>query len=210
MTRRIGFIAALWIIFCVWTLWGWLSVRSMAPMAYTVMERAGGYDVRRNEPFVVAQIPVTGLTDPLLERSSGIAREYVRGNNITLSSMAGDAEPSGEALARSVPTLVYQQRGTWFVASILPPELRIMTVPRPNDPRIRLVEVPAQTVAVLSLRGDVSPDDISAKGDALLAMLAADGRIALSSVRVIRLYTDSTPAFLRRTELHVTLRDSGR
>ena len=210
MTKRIGFIAALWIAFCAWTLWGWLGVHSMAPMAFTVMERASGYEVRRNEPFVVAQIPVNGPTDPVLPRSSAIAQAYVRGDNITLSSMAGDTEPSGEPLARAVPTLVYEQRSSWFVASILPPALRITTVPRPNDPRIRLVEVPAQTVAVMSLRGDLSPDDLRANGDKFMAVLAGDGRLTLSSPRFIRLYTESTPAFLRRTELHVTLRESGR
>jgi hypothetical protein len=53
--------------------------------------------------------------------------------------------------------------GASVIRFFMPDEWTLDTLPRPNDPAVTLVPVPAETVAVLRFTGDRSPETVAAR-----------------------------------------------
>lgn len=63
----------------------------------------------------------------------------------------------------------------WDVRFYLPAAWTVQTLPEPDDNRVRIVELPAQTVAVLRFSGDRRADAISRRTEQLREALRATG-----------------------------------
>ncbi len=57
----------------------------------------------------------------------------------------------------------------------MPSKWTMETLPKPDDERVELVEVPAQTYAVLRFTGDRSPAAVTARTDELRNILRDNG-----------------------------------
>lgn len=86
------------------------------------------------------------------------------------------AQQQGQKIAMTAPVASQRdQAGDWVIRFFMPSEHSMDTLPTPNDDRVRLVEVPAESVAVLRFSGIASPDAISAKTAELLKSLSSAG-----------------------------------
>ena len=63
----------------------------------------------------------------------------------------------------------------WVIRFFMPSKWTMATLPVPNDERVRLVEVPSETVAVLRFTGDRSQAAVAARSTELLNMLRDKG-----------------------------------
>ena len=79
------------------------------------------------------------------------------------------AQQSGEdEIAMTAP--VAQSRGAdnrWTIRFFMPSKWTMETLPQPDDGDVRLVTVPAETVAVLRFTGDRSADAVAERTDQL-------------------------------------------
>ena len=88
----------------------------------------------------------------------------------------------------------------------LPAGLTATAAPRPLDARVRIVEVPAQTVAVLRFSGSTGPEAVAARKAALLAGLSATRWTAESAPFAWFYDPPWTLPPLRRNEVAVPVR----
>ncbi|BBX61659.1 heme-binding protein [Mycobacterium saskatchewanense] len=63
----------------------------------------------------------------------------------------------------------------WTIRFFMPAKWTMQTLPMPNDDQVRLVPVPAQTVAVLGFSGDWSPKGVARRTNELLKTLRDKG-----------------------------------
>ena len=63
----------------------------------------------------------------------------------------------------------------WVIRFFMPAKWTLDTLPRPNDDRVRLTEVPGETLAVLTFTGDRGPRAVHERTDELLEVLRAHG-----------------------------------
>ncbi|MCA6289345.1 SOUL family heme-binding protein [Phenylobacterium sp.] len=177
---------------------------------YEVLGRIGDAEIRRYAPQIAAETVVEGPVETA--RNEGFRRVagYIFGDNTAKASVAMTApvvqgrEPSGgsQSIAMTAP-VVQQPAGaeSWSIQFIMPAKYTMATLPQPNDPRVRLVEIPARTFAVVRFSGLGRDDAVARHEKALDAALAGSSWRAVGEP--VTWYYDPpwTVPFLRRNEV---------
>ncbi|MCA6285725.1 heme-binding protein [Phenylobacterium sp.] len=177
---------------------------------YEVLGRIGDAEIRRYAPQIAAETVVEGPVETA--RNEGFRRVagYIFGDNTAKASVAMTApvvqgrEPSGGSQSIAMTAPVVQQpagAGSWSIQFIMPSKYTMATLPQPNDPRVRLVEIPARTFAVVRFSGLGREDAVARHEKALDAALAGSSWRAVGEP--VTWYYDPpwTVPFLRRNEV---------
>lgn len=167
-------------------------------------------EIRRYGPRAAAETTV--LEDEDAARNIGFRRlaGYIFGGNSRQASIAMTAPvaQASERIAMTAP--VAQSRdgqGGSVIRFFMPSKWSLETLPSPDDANVRLVQVPAQTYAVLRFTGDRSPAAVADKTAELLKVLRENG-IEPASEPVTWLYDPPwTLPFRRRNEVAVPIAD---
>ena len=178
--------------------------------SFSVERRVGDVEIRHYGPRIAAETTIDADEEPA--RNEGFRRlaRYIFGGNTDKTKIAMTApvaQQQGSKIAMTAPVAAQRDsRGEWVIRFFMPSEHTLETLPTPNDERVRLVSVPAETVAVLRFSGLANPDAIASRTAELLAALrGAD--ITPAGDPVTWFYDPPwTIPFRRRNEIAVTLR----
>jgi len=131
----------------------------------------GEVEVRRYASRLAAETEV--VADESASRSEGFSRlaGYIFGGNVGASRIAMTAPVSQapQRIAMTAPVAQVPSGEGYSIRFFLPAALR--TPPTPRDPLVRIVEVPAETVAVLRYTGSTGPQAVAATRARLLDAL---------------------------------------
>lgn len=174
-----------WVLFCVWTLAGLRSYHSV-PM--TLVERRGSYEVRSVPAHVVARIDVSLPWDEARSAYEAVLRSYMA--------------PIDARVA-----LVRELKGSDATAlwTALPVQYDGGSAPRPQDPIIRLVDMPERRMAVVSLMGWVDQDRLEDIERGLRNQLTEDRYVPFGSTRLVEYSPAWAPGFVRRSEVMISI-----
>ena len=164
---------------------------------FEVIHVADDYEIRRYAPFIVAEVDVRGDSGNVGNRAFRILADYIFGNN----------EP-GEKMRMTAPVVSDAPRddhGLFTYAFVMESRYSMDTLPAPMDPRIRIVEKPAQVVAARSYSGRWTDDNFLRHEVSLISALTIDGISMRSEPFLARYDSPFTPWFLRRNEVLVEL-----
>jgi effector-binding domain-containing protein len=167
---------------------------------YEVIKRLDDVEIRQYPTIIQAM--VEGKSD---DEAFGILFRYITGENRSSKKMAMTApvisrEPSSQiAMTRPV---VSDEKSFSFV---LPSFYSIGTAPQPKDERIKLVEVKARRLAVLSFSGRGHDHSVEKYEGALLEKLTNAGITVKGPVLLMRYNSPFTPGFLRHNEIAVEI-----
>jgi hypothetical protein len=127
--------------------------------AYRVEATEGGVELRRYEPHLVAEVTVSGSR-------SGAANTAFR----RLAAFIFGQNSAGEKMAMTSPVTqtAAEAGGPWTVRFAMPAQYDAATLPRPQDPAVRIVTVPAGRMLALQFAG--------MPGDEVLAAREAEAR----------------------------------
>ena len=134
----------------------------------------GSVEIRRYGPRIAAETTVEA--DEERARNIGFRRlaRYIFGanhRNETIAMTAPVAQ-SGERIAMTAPvTQARDAQNRSTIRFFMPSKWTMETLPAPDDENVTLVEVPAQTYAVLRFSGDRSPKAVAARTQELLGVL---------------------------------------
>jgi hypothetical protein len=140
-----------------------------------------GIEIRRYAPRLAAETLVAA--DESASRSEGFARlaRYIFGANQGASRIAMTA-PVAQDPARIAMTAPVAQDAAaegFRIRFFLPAALR--DPPAPDDPRVTIVELPAETLAVLRFTGTPTPAAVAEARARLLAALPATAWVAMGA-----------------------------
>ena len=177
---------------------------------YEVVGRVGEAEIRRYAPQIAAEAVVEGPVETA--RNEGFRRVagYIFGDNTAKASVAMTApvvqgrEAAGGSQSIAMTSPVVQQPAggeSWSIQFIMPSKYTMATLPQPNDPRVRLVEIPARTFAVVRFSGLGKADAVARHEKALDAALAGSSWRAVGEP--VTWYYDPpwTVPFMRRNEV---------
>lgn len=131
----------------LWEYAGRYLIRGIGSAPYVVLEQNRGYEIREYEPFVSAEVSVSGDIGVAMDEGFSILSAY-------LSRLDG-----GSA---SIPDVVPSAK-EHIVAFALPKRYADGVLLEPDDSRITFRVVPGRIAAVLSFRGTPSDQRIVAK-----------------------------------------------
>lgn len=164
------------------------TVMALEEPDYLVLQKMGDIEFRQYDPYVVAEVSVTGASAD--RQAFGILAGYIFGENKTDTEMA--------------MTAPVETRGSDY-AFVMEQQYSLETLPEPDDPRIRLRNKPSRVVAVLPFSGRWTDRNIAKHEQRLLDGLAALGIDPTGEPELARYNSPFTPWFLRRNEIIVSV-----
>jgi hypothetical protein len=178
----------------------------VAEPEYETILKDGDFTVRRYAPMIVATVSATGSRRSAINEGFRALADYIFGNNEPRSKIAMTApvvqEPAGETIAMTAPVVQAPAAGdSWTVSFVMPAGYTMATLPKPKNPAIRLTEVPARTVAVVTFSGLPNEGPLARRAADLAAWIARQGMRPLGPPRFAFYDPPWTLPFLRRNEV---------
>ena len=181
---------------------------------YTVVRQDGAFELRRYAPYLLAETEVESGFMEAGNVAFGRLFRYISGDNTTRTEIAMTAPVEqarrGEKIAMTAPVEQAREGGVYRVAFVVPRKFNRDTVPRPTDPRVRIREVPARSIAAWRYSGRWTEENFREHERELRGKLAALGLKAEpgDSAIIARYDAPFMPWFMRRNEVLVPLTDS--
>ncbi|XP_078434884.1 SOUL heme-binding family protein [Wolffia australiana] len=195
-----------------------MSVPELETVDFEVIKRTADYEIRQVQPFFVAETTMPGRTGFDLGGSGqtfNVLAGYIFGKNTAKEQMEMTTPVltrQGEKMEMTTPVVTQAGRdGAWRMSFVLPSKYGA-DLPLPNDPTVRIRQVPARIVAVSAFSGFVTDEVAKEKERALRAALTADSEFQVkesTSVEVAQFNPPFTLPFTRRNEVSLEVEKKG-
>lgn len=184
---------------------GIFGVRTYEEPRYDVLAKlSSGIEIRRYAPRVAARIEVPGTDEPARDEAFRVLFRYIAGANATAEkvemTVPVSTEQRAEKIAMTVPVQTTQTEASVSMQFFLPARYSAASAPRPLDERVRIVQVPEETLAVLRFSGAAAQEDRARSTEALLKGLEAAPWRSVGEVALLFYDAPFTVPFLRRNE----------
>ncbi len=195
-----------------WVAGGSIAAWSMNEPDYRSVRPMDGYTLREYPVLLAAQVSIRGSREVAMREGTTILSQYIHGDNtrqeaIAIAAPAGvEPGPESQRIALTAPVTLQEKNGAFLVSYLLPSSYTIVTLPRPNNPEIRIVQIPSVTVAARTWYGSNDLDRQKAEEQRLRELLARDKRVILSAARVAQYSPAWAPWFMQRNEILLSTR----
>jgi hypothetical protein len=136
---------------------GATTVMATEEAPYTVIKADDIFELREYAPQVLAEIIVDGDLEGAGNKAFRPLFRYISGNNKSRSKIAMTApvsqEQQGEKIAMTAPVSQQSAQGKWAVSFMMPASYTMENLPTPDDPNIKLRQIPARRVAAVRYSG---------------------------------------------------------
>lgn len=169
-------------------------------------------EIRRYSPRIAAQTTVDADEDEARQEGFRRLAGYIFGGNgskqkVAMTAPVSQSPAGSKKIAMTAPVSSTPGNDGWVVRFFMPAEWTMDTLPTPDDDRVTLTEVPAETVAVLRFSGGRSRDDVEPQMAALTEALRAHGIEMLGEPMTWFYDPPWTLPPLRRNEVVVAIPD---
>ena len=141
---------------------------------FTLISKDDAFELRDYAPMVAAEVSVNGDRDSAVGEGFRILAGYIFGGNAgstKIEMTAPVTQSKGEKITMTAPVTQTGGDGVWAIRFMMPKGYTLKTLPKPNDVRIRFVEIPARRVAVLRFSGLWNDGNLSSHREELAALL---------------------------------------
>jgi len=182
---------------------------------YTVLSQVEDFELRRYDEQLVAQTWVSGDQDTASRQGFKILADYIFGNNtapsgesskismtapVTMQSDNLNGQAS-QKIAMTAPVSMQQNNGKWRVQFTMPSQYTMQTLPKPNNPDVKIVQVPAQTYGVIKFSGLAGSKKVAKKTETLKSWMQTQKLMITGTPELARYNPPWTLPFMRRNEV---------
>lgn len=170
---------------------------------YTVVRKGDAFEVRRYEPYVVAETMVNAPAEEAGNQGFRILAAYIFGENkgARKIEMTAPVAQTPTKIAMTAPVAQTATSEGYVVQFAMPREWTLETLPEPNDARVKLRAMPARTLAVIGYSGTWSQSNYDENLKKLQEALASAGIRWHGEPVWARYDPPWKPWFLRRNEI---------
>ncbi|HSP84889.1 MAG TPA: heme-binding protein [Psychrobacter sp.] len=185
---------------------------------YTVLSQVEDFELRRYESQLVAQTWVSGDQNTASRAGFKVLADYIFGNNtapsgesskismtapVTMQSENKNGSNGSQKIAMTAPVNMQQSDGKWRVQFTMPSKYTMQTLPKPNNPNIKIIEIPAQTYGVIKFSGLAGSEKVATKTVELQSWMQAQ-KLTMTGVPELARYNPPwTLPFMRRNEIMI-------
>ena len=172
---------------------------------YELVRQDGDFELRDYAPQLVAETLVSGSFSRAGNRAFRPLFNYISGDNAVQAEIAMTAPVSqtalGEEIAMTSPVGQRASGDDWVISFMMPAQYTMDTIPTPTDPAVKLREIPAHRMAVISYSGRWTEKRYQSHLDELMGWTEAQN-LAVTGAPVFARYNGPfTPWFMRRNEI---------
>ena len=193
-------------------LWGPI-VSNVEQPKYQVIDSSGNIEIRDYAPMIVAEAEVAGDRRDAIGKGFRIIADYIFGNNTSAQKVPMTApvtQQGSEKIAMTAPVTQQGDGNIWRVRFVMPSSYTIETLPKPNNPAVKLKEIGAKRYAVIRFSGMAGEDSLKRRTEELNAFITAKNLTPLSAPTYAFYNPPWTLPFLRRNEVMVEIHASAR
>lgn len=178
--------------------------------AFAVSLTEGDFEIRQYASTIVAETTVSGNAWDARFAGFGPLADYIfakerGGEKIAMTAPVTQAPREKIAMTAPVTQQAAGSGDEWVITFTMPADYTMQTLPAPANPDVRLVEVPARTMGVLSFTGLATDADMKAAESRLLDHVRRAGMKPTGEVEFAFYDPPWTLAFLRRNEAMVSV-----
>jgi len=186
-------------------LWGPIVSKVEQPK-YQVVESSGNLEIRDYAPMIVAEAEVAGERRDAISKGFRIIADYIFGNNTAghqVPMTAPVTQHGSEKIAMTAPVTQQGDGSTWRVRFVMPSSYTMDTLPKPNNPAVKLKEIGAKRFAVIRFSGMAAEDSLRRHIRELNNFISAKNLTPRSAPTYAFYNPPWTLPFLRRNEVMV-------
>ena len=183
-------------LFVLVAIMAWTPAVAIEEPEFSVLHSTDEYEVRAYAPYIVAEVDVTGDMNRAGNSAFRVLAGYIFGQNEPGEEMAMTAPVASEPLPDG---------DAYTYAFVMERKYDMVSLPKPLDSRIRLVEKSARVMAVRRYSGSWNVATDRQQRAALIAALEAD-QVATTGEPIMARYDSPwTPGFMRRNEIMIEI-----
>ena len=124
------------------------------------IEKKDAFEIREYQPKLIAQVLVTGTFDSASSKGFRLLADFIFGNNktnegskkidMTAPVVSRDAS---EKIDMTAPVVSEETERGWYISFNMPKQYSKDTLPVPNNPEVKIIEVPSEKFAVITFSG---------------------------------------------------------
>jgi hypothetical protein len=172
---------------------------------YKVLKSDGIFELREYEPQILAEMVVDGDIEDAGNTAFRPLFKYISGDNRSRSKISMTApvsqESKGEKISMTAPVSQEKVLGKWAVSFMMPASYTMETLPVPDNPAIKLRQVPARIIAAVRYSGFWSEEKYLLNKEKLETWVRDNGFTATGEPVWARYNPPFTLWFLRRNEI---------
>ena len=176
---------------------------------YTVIKTDNIFELREYAPQVLAEIIVDGDLEGAGSKAFRPLFRYISGDNKSHGKIAMTApvsqEHTGEKISMTAPVSQQSVQGKWAVSFMMPASYTMENLPTPDDPNIKLRQIPARRVAAVRYSGFWSEKKFLRYKQELENWIAANNLKIIGEPVWARYNPPFTLWFLRRNEILIPI-----
>lgn len=192
------------------------NAQAIEEPAYTVVQKTEVFEVRKYEPYLVAEVLVPGPASEAGGQGFGLLGGYIFGKNkgerklemtapVTQTPVEPPAPVKLDMTAPVTQAAAPGGSGQFVVQFVMPKGYTLATLPEPLDARVKLREVPGKSVAVIRFSGSWSQSLYNEQLELLKTALAKANIATVGEPVSSRYNSPFSLPFLRRNEIWLNL-----
>lgn len=189
------------------------SMSAIEEPAFEIVKTYENFEIRKYAPYHVAETEVGGDFEEVGDEAFNILAGYIFGGNAANTKIEMTAPVNMTPILAEGETYTTQLSEVasatgerkYLFQFVMPAEFNLQNLPKPNDSRVHLREVPAKWVAAHRYSGSWSEGKYRKKEAELLEALKKEGLTTLSAPVFARYNAPFVPMFFRRNEVLVEL-----
>lgn len=188
-------------------IWGPI-VSNVEQARYQIVDRNDNTEIREYPSAIVAETEVSGERNEAISQGFRTIADYIFGNNTSAQKVAMTAPVTQQRVEELAMTAPVTQQGdglTWRVRFFMPAGLTIETLPRPNNPSVKLKKLSGKRFAVIRFSGVANQESLKLHTEELNRFVRGKHLNALSSPAYAFYNPPWTLPFLRRNEVMVEI-----
>lgn len=177
---------------------------------YTVTCNEGAIEVREYPAMIAAEVTVKGDRAAAVKTGFRLLASYIFGENTSQQSIAMTAPviqmpAEEETNEMSTPLIQTGSGDAWHIRFMMPRSYTLDSLPKPSEPRIKILTLPATRFAVIRFSGLAKEEDITAQTDALNIFITLQSLHVAGAPALARYNPPWTLWFMRRNEIMIPL-----
>lgn len=172
---------------------------------FTVESKSAHYEIRKYAAIVVAETKIESDFESAGNQAFKILAGYIFGANTSKTKIAMTApvnlQPASEKIDMTAPVTQTQSASGFLVQFTMPKSYTLGTLPKPENPKVLLREIPARKVAVYTYSGSWSESNYQEKLALFKEELKKNGVVTNGEPVLARYNSPFSLWFLRRNEI---------
>jgi len=187
--------------------WGPI-VSNVEQPKYETVETADNIEIRDYAPMIVAETDVSGERRTAIGEGFLTIAGYIFGNNLSslrVPMTAAVTQQASEKIAMTAPVTQQGDGETWHVRFVMPANYTMDTLPKPNNPAVKIKEIAAKRFAVIRFSGWAGDESLKRRTEELDAFIKSKNLKPLSAPTYAYYNPPWTLPFFRRNEIMIEI-----